>query len=86
MILEDALSRYHPQSAPEIPQDITIHNTQLIPWCKSAFQDAISADPELKALAQMIIDGWPEDTSEEPKNLWKYFTHDLTLTVEDTYP
>ena len=83
MILADALSRYHPQPGPEIPLDIVIHHTQLTTQCKSAFKDAISAYQELKALAQMSIDGWPEDTSEVPKNLWMYFTHASTLTVED---
>ena len=58
MILADALSKCHQQPGPEIPLDITIHHTQLTTQCKSAFQDAISADPELKALAHMIIDGW----------------------------
>ena len=55
----------------------------LTTQCKSAIQDAISADPELKALAQMIIDVWPKDTSEVLKNLWKYFTHAATLIIED---
>ena len=59
MILTNALSRYHPQPGSEIPLDITIHHAQLTTQCKSAFQNAISADPELKALAQMITDGWP---------------------------
>ena len=36
-----------------------------------------------KTLAQMIIDGWPRDTSEVSKNLQKYFTHASTLTIED---
>ena len=50
---------------------------------KSAFQDAISGDWEMKALAKMITDGWPEETFEVPKNLQKNFTHASTLTVED---
>ena len=83
MIVADALSRYHSQPGPEIQLDIAIHHTQLTTQCKSAFQDAISADPELKALAQMVIDGWLEDTSEVPKNLQKYFTHASMLTFED---
>ena len=48
-----------------------------------AFQEAIAADPELQALAQTIIDGWPEDANEVPKSLCKYFTHASTLSVED---
>ena len=83
MILTDALSRYHPQPGPEIQLDIIIHHTQLTTQHKSTFQDAISADKELKALAQIIIDEWPEDTSEVPENLWQYFTHASTLTIED---
>ena len=83
MTLADALSRYHPQPAPEIPLDITIHHTHLTTQHKTAFQNAIVAYPELQALSQMIIDGWPEDTSEVPKHLRKYFTHTSTLAVED---
>ena len=83
MTLADALSRYYPQPAPEIPLDIAIHHTHLTMQHKTAFQNAIMADPELQALSQMIIDGWPEDTSEVPKCLRKYFTHASTLAVED---
>ena len=68
MTLADALSRYHPQPAPEIPLDIAIHHTCLTTQCKTAFQNAIAADPELQALSQMIIDGWPEDSSEVPNH------------------
>ena len=83
MIPTDSLSRYHPQPGSEIPLDIAIHHTQLTTQLKSSFQDAILADPGLKALAQMIIDGWPEEASEVPKNLHKYFADASTLTVED---
>ena len=83
MTLADAVSRYHPQPAPEIPLDIAIHHASLTTQCKTAFQNAIMADPELQALSQMIIDGWMEDTSEVPKHLRKYFTHASTLSVED---
>ena len=31
----------------------------------------------------MIINEWPEDTSEVPKHLRKYFTHASNLAVED---
>ena len=72
-----------PQPAPEIPLDIAIHHTHLTTQSKTAFQNAIMADPELQALSQMIIDGWLEDTSEVPKHLRKYFTNASTLAVED---
>ena len=83
MALADDLSRYHPQPAPEIPLDFAIHHTHLTTQCKTAFQNAIVADPELQALLQMIIDGWLEDTSEVPKHLRKHFTHASILAVED---
>ena len=82
MTLADAPSRYHPQPAPEIPLDIAIHHTHLTTQCKTAFQNAIAADPELQALSQMIINGWSEDTSEVPKHLRKYFAHASTLAVK----
>ena len=31
----------------------------------------------------MIINGWPQDASDVPKNLRNYFSHTSTLTVED---
>ena len=45
--LPNALSRYHPQSGPEIPLDIAIHHIHLTTQGKTTFQDAIAADPEL---------------------------------------
>ena len=47
MTLPDAISRYHPQPGPEIPLDIAIHHTYLTTQWKTAFQNAIVADPEL---------------------------------------
>ena len=81
--LPDALSRYHPKPGPEIPLDIAIHHASLTTQWKTTFQDMIAADPELHALSQMIINGWPEDTSDEPKNVRKYFSHASTLTTEN---
>ena len=61
MTLPDAFSRYHPQPGPEIALGIAIDHAHLTTQQKKAFQEAIAADPELQALAQTIIDGWPED-------------------------
>ena len=83
MTLHDALSRYHPKLRPDIPLDIAIHHTQLTTQQKTTFQDTIATDPELQALSQMIIDGWPEDASDVLKNLKRYFSHASTMTVED---
>ena len=51
MTLPDALSRYHPQPGPEIALDIAIHHVHLTTQQKTAFQEAIAADPALQALA-----------------------------------
>ena len=83
MTLPDALSRYHPQPGPEIPLDIAIHHTHFTTQGKTTFQDAIAADPELWALSQMIIDEWPDDASDVPKNFREDFSHASKLTVED---
>ena len=47
MTLPDALSRYDPQPGPEIALDIAIHHAHLTTQWKTAFQEAIAADPEL---------------------------------------
>ena len=47
MTFPDALSRFHPQPGPEIPLDIAIHHIYLTTQWRTAFQDAIAADPEL---------------------------------------
>ena len=57
MTLLDVSSRYHPQPGPEIALDIGICHAHLTTQQKTAFQEAIAADPELQALAQTIIDG-----------------------------
>ena len=83
MTFPNALLRYHPQPGPQIPLDIAIHHTCFTTQWTTTFQDAIAADPKLQVLSQMIINGWPEDASDVPKNLRKYFSHASTLTVED---
>ena len=45
-------------------------------------QIATSADPQLSALVQMIVDGWPECTKDVPQNLQKYHPSASILTVE----
>ena len=83
MTLPDSLSRYHPQPGPEIALDIAIHHAHLETQQKMAFQEAIATDPKLQALAQTIIDGWPEDANEVPISLCKYFAHATTVSMED---
>ena len=68
----DAMSYYHLQQVTEIELDITINNVQLSTECKTAMLNTTVDDHELHALAQMIIDGWPEYIDGVPHNLQKY--------------
>ena len=55
-----------------------------MPDCKEAFQQAFIIDPEMQALAILIITGWPEDIKEVPCPLCTYWQHRETLTIEDS--
>ena len=37
-----------------------------MPDCKEAFQQAFISNPEMQALADLIITGWPKDIKEVP--------------------
>ena len=54
-----------------------------MPTCKEAFQQAFISDPEMKALANLIITGWPEDIKEVPCPLHPYWQN-RDLTIEDS--
>ena len=63
--------------------DISIHHTLIIPTHKEAFQQAFINDLEMRALADLIITGWPEDIKEVPHPLCPYWQHRETLTIMD---
>ena len=54
-----------------------------MPDHKEAFQQAFINDPEMQALADLIITGWPKDIKEVPRPLHPYWQHRETLTIED---
>ena len=54
-----------------------------MPDCKEAFQQALANDPEMRALANLIITGWPKDIKEVHHPLHPYWQHRETLTIED---
>ena len=83
MVIPDTLSRFSPQPGPDLPLDIAIHHACIMPDCKEAFQQAFVNDPEMQALADLIITGWPEDIKEVPHPLHLYWQHQETLTVKD---
>ena len=83
MVIPDTLSHFSPCPGPELPLDITIHHARIMPDCKEAFQQAFVNDPEMQALTDLIITGWPEDIKEVPRPLHPYWQHRETLTIND---
>ena len=83
MVIPDTLSHFSPQPGPDLPLDIAIHHARIMPDHKEAFQQAFVNDPEMQALANLIITGWPEDIKEVPCPLRPYWQHQETLTIED---
>ena len=75
MVIPDTLSQFSPRPGPDLPLDIAIHHAYIMPDCKEAFQQAFVNDPEMQALANLIITGWPEDIKEVPHPLHPYWQH-----------
>ena len=84
MVIPDTLSHFSPCPGSDLPLDIAIHHAFIMPDHKEAFQQAFINDPEMKALANLIITGWPEDIKEVPCPLCPYWQHRETLTFEDS--
>ena len=59
MVIPDTLSQFSPWPGPDLPLDIAIHHAHITPNGKEAFQQAFVNDPEMQALADLIITGWP---------------------------
>ena len=85
MALPDTLSWFSPCPGPEILLDIAINHAHLSPERKEAFQQAFVSDPEMHALADMIITGWPKDIKAVPCLLHPYWQHWETLTIGDGF-
>ena len=54
-----------------------------MPDHKETFQQAFVNDPEMQALVDLIVTGWPKDIKEVPHPLHPYWQHRETLTIED---
>ena len=83
MALPDTLSHFSPHPSPDIPQNIVICHACLSPEWKEAFQQAFMHDPEMCALTNIIITGWPDNIKEVPCPLCPYWQYHETLTIED---
>ena len=84
MVIPDILSQFSPWPGPDLPLDITIHHAHIMPGHKEAFQQALISNPEMQALADLIITCWPKDIKEVPCPLCPYWQHRETLTIEDS--
>ena len=83
MVIPDTLSQFSPWPGPDLLLDIAIHHACIMPDHKEAFQQAFINDPEMQALANLIVTGWPEDIKELPCPLHPYWQHRETLTIKD---
>ena len=83
MAMPDTLSWFRPHPGPDIPLDIATHHACLSPERKESFQQAFVSNPEMHALTDMIITGWPDDIKVVPHPLCPYWQHCETLTRED---
>ena len=84
MVIPDTLSWFSPWPGPNLPLDITIHHAHIMPIHKEAFQQVFINNPEMRALADLIITGWSDDIKEVPHPLRPYWQHRETLTIEDS--
>ena len=83
MVIPDMLSRFSPRPGSDLPLDIAIHHAHITPDHKEAFQQVFVNDPEMRALDDLIITGWPKNIKEVPCPLHLYWQHQETLTIED---
>ena len=83
MVIPDMLSHFSPQPGPVFPLDIVIHHAHIMPTHKEAFQQVFINNPEMQALTDLIITGWPEDIKEVPHPLHPYWQHREMLTIKD---
>ena len=83
MVIPDMLSCFSPRPGPDLSLDIAIHHAHIMPDCKEAFQQAFVNDPEMQALADLIITGWLKDIKEVPCPLCLSWQHQETLTVKN---
>ena len=83
MAVADTLSRYSPEDTPEILLDISVNHVYINAEKKRDYQLAIQDDPLLRALADIILAGWPDNIEDVPKALRSYHGQRDSLTVEN---
>ena len=83
MVIKDTLSWFSPWPGPDFPLDITIHNAFITQTHRKLSSKVFISDPEMWALTDLIVTGWPKDIKEVPHPLHPYWQHRETLSIKD---
>ena len=83
MILADSLSRLNPRPDTTITLEQSVYAVQFSASRLEELQQKTDADPELAKLKTFIVNGWPDDAKQLPKNLRDYWSCRDELSVQD---
>ena len=83
MVLADSLSRLSPIPDKEIHLEQSIYAVQFTHDKLQQLKLESESDPEVTAIRNIIIDGWPDSAKQLPKNLREFWSCKDELSVED---
>ena len=83
MVLADSLSRLSPIPDKEIHLEQSIYAVQFTHDKLQQLKLEPESDPEVTAIRNIIIDGWPDSAKQLPKNLREFWSCKDELSVED---
>ena len=83
MLLADALSRINPTLGPEIDLDKSVFAVQFSTNRLQQLKEETQKDNTLTSLKDVIVNGWPENAKDLPKNLRPYWSMKDQLTTEN---
>ena len=83
MVYADYLSRVAPSPGPEIELEHSVHLIQISNNQSEKVRSASQSDPELSALCEQVIRGWPEQAKIAPKIVRPYWSMRDYITVDN---
>ena len=83
MVLADSLSRLSPIPDKESHLEQSIYAVQFTHDKLQQLKLESESDPEVTAIRNIIIDGWPDSAKQLPKNLREFWSCKDELSVED---
>ena len=83
MVLADSLSRLSPIPDKEIHLEQSIYAVQFTDDKLQQLKLESESDPEVTAIRNIIIEGWPDSAKQLPKNLREFWSCKDELSVED---